>query len=610
MMTSQQILEKFISFYTERGHKLIPNVSLVPENDPTLLFVNSGMFPLVPYLSGHPHPQGKRLMNVQRSLRLEDIEEIGDRTHTVAFHMIGNWSLGDYFKKEQLFWAYEFLIDELGLDPQRLYATVFSGNDLVEKDEEAVSILKEVFSKYGIEAEEGKRIFLPEASENWWKRGDAVGELGGPDSEVFYYMGEGPVGAKTPITHEDDFLEIGNSVFMQYVKTETGWDELTQKNVDFGGGLERIALAVQDKSDIFETDNFWPVIQKVEEISGKKYGEDENVTRSMRILADHMRASVFLAMDGVMPSNKDQGYILRRLLRRMTRAGRILGVERDLSVSLVSVVVDTFSWLYPDLPEKKAEIETLVSQEEAKFGNTLEKGARELNKMSDELILEAGSGNWAALVKRAFDMYQSLGYPVEIFMEDLRDRGIDVGDANFRADFDALFKQHREGSRAGAEHKFKGGLADHGEEVVKYHTATHLLHWALREVLGGDVAQQGSNITGERLRFDFNFDRKLTAEELQQIAGLVNFSIEKGLPVKCETLPKNEAEKTGAIHAFGEKYGDMVTVYYVGDDLSTAQSKEFCGGPHVTNTSKLKPLEIYKQDSIGKGKMRVYARFV
>lgn len=606
-MTSKEILKKFIEYYEQKGHKLVPNVSLVPENDPTLLFVNSGMFPLVPYLSGQPHPLGKRLVNVQRAGRFaEDLYEVGDNRHTTVFHMIGNWSLGDYFKDEQLPWAYEFLIQELGLDTRKLYATVFAGDESAPKDSESVQIIKDIFARHGVDAEEGSRIFAYGKKDNWWKRGDAPGELGGPDSEIFYYIGkEGDGFGLNPSEHQDEFIEIGNSVFMQYYKTEDGkWAELPQKNVDFGGGLERIALAVQGKQDIFETDNFWPIIEKIQEISGKKYHESEAVTKSMRILADHIRASVFMAMDGVMPSNKDQGYMLRRILRRMVRTARILGVEKDISVSLVGTVTNMFEWLYPDLPSKKAAIENMFAEEEFKFAKTLVRGSQEVEKVLQKIDTK----DLHVLAQTAFDLYQSIGYPAEIFLEDLKDRGIEVVDGDFNERFEDIFQQHQAGSRAGAEQKFKGGLADQSETTIKYHTATHLLHRALRKVLGDHVAQKGSNITGERLRFDFNHDQKLSDAEIAAVQEDINENVKKALPVNFVTLPKAEAEKTGALHAFNEKYGENVNVYYIGDSLETAVSKEFCGGPHVKNTSEIGEIEIFKQESIGKGLQRIYAR--
>lgn len=605
-LTSKEIVEKFIEFYKERGHVQIPNVSLVPENDATLLFVNAGMFPLVPYIMGEVHPMGNKLVNVQRALRLEDIEEVGDNRHTTAFHMLGNWSLDAYFKEEQLNWVYEFIWNELGLDPMKTYSTVFSGKGSISKDKESVELLKKIFSEEGIEAKKGERIFAYEG--NWWQRGDSVGELGGPDSEIFYYTGDASnngLGLDLE-QNENLFIEIGNSVFMQYVKASEGWSKMDRRNIDFGAGLERLAMVVQGKSDIFETDNFWPVIERLQELTGKPYKDSEEVTRHMRIIADHIRASVFLAMDGVTPSNKDQGYILRRLLRRIVRSGKSLELEKDISVELVGIVVEMFSWLYPDLPDQQSKIETLFAQEEEKFRRTLNKASGEVAK-----FLEGAEADLSVkdLAKQAFTFYQSLGYPQEIFIEDVRESGFEVDVTAFYAEFENLVEQHKQRSRAGAEKKFKGGLANEDETTIKYHTATHLLHEALRRVLGDKVAQEGSNITQERLRFDFTFTRKLTEEEISQVEAMVNAQITEGKPVNFEIMPKEKALETGALHFFGEKYGEKVKVYYVGDSLEKAYSKEFCGGPHVENTSELPPIEIYKQKKIGAKTVRIYAHF-
>jgi alanyl-tRNA synthetase len=605
-MRSQEILEKYFDFYIERGHKKIPNVSLVPEGDSTLLFVNSGMFPLVPYLSGEQHPLGKRLVNVQRSLRLDDIDEVGDNRHTCVFHMIGNWSLGDYFKKDQLPWAYEFLIEHLKLDPKKLYATVFEGDEFAPKDIESIEIIKEIFKKHGIDAKEGERIFPCGRKNNWWQRGDTVGELGGPDSEIFYYIGEGKIAdGKNLINNEEEFIEIGNSVFMQYKKTEKGWESLAQKNVDFGGGLERISLAVQKKMDIFETDSFWPIIEQIRKITRKDYYAGSETTRSMRILADHMRAAALLAMDGVMPGNKDQGYILRRILRRMIRAGRTLGIDKNISVQLVGNVVETLSWLYPELKNKQKEIENLFSAEEEKFGKTLFNGARELERKFSALK-DKDDGTLAEL---AFNLFQSLGYPVEIFVGDMNDKGIKLDFKSFEKLVEKRFLEHQTLSRSGAEMKFKGGLADQSDTVVKYHTTTHLLQWALKNVLGDQVSQLGSNITNERLRFDFPHNKKLTEEEISKVEEIVNSAVAKNIPVNFVILPKEDAVRSGAVYMKHETYPDQVKVYFVGENIESAISKEFCGGPHVSNTGELKPIEIFKQESIGEGKMRIYARF-
>jgi alanyl-tRNA synthetase len=603
-MQTKEILEKYLEFFTERGHKQISNVSIVPEGDSTLLFLNSGMFPLAPYLSGEPHPLGKRLVNVQKSIRFEDIDEIGDPIHTVAFHMLGNWSLGDYFKKEQLNWIYEFFVEHLGLDINRLYSSVYEGDKVAPRDDESIVILKEIFKKYGIKAEMGERIFEYDREENWWQRGDTVGELGGPDSEIFYYMGKDDPKGKSPAEHPDKFLEFGNSVFMQYKKIEDGWEELPNKNVDFGGGLERIALIVQGKEDIFETDNFWPIIEVIQDLTKKDYYESEEVKKHMRILADHMRSAVFLAMDGVFPSNKDQGYVLRRLIRKMVRSAKVLGVEKDLSVNLVSVVVQNFVWLYPELEEKRKEIEEIFANEELKFQKTLQAGERKVEK----IIASSRDENIESLVQHAFGIYQSMGYPSEIFFEDLTDAGILIDKKNFEALFADKYNEHQDISRKGADQKFKGGLADQSDQVVKFHTATHILQMALKKVLGDEVTQLGSNITGDRLRFDFPFKRKLENEELVKIEKIMNETIEASYPVNFEIMDKGTAISLGAIYLKGETYPEKVKVYYIGDSIENAVSKEFCGGPHVVDTGTIGPLEIFKQESIGEGKMRLYIR--
>ncbi len=605
-MNSKEILNKYINFYKERGHRLIPNVSLVPENDPTLLFVNSGVFLLVPYVFGETHPLGKRLMNVQRCVRFEDLENVGiSNRHTIAFHMIGNWSLGDYFKETQLPWKYEFFIEVLGLDVNKIYGTVFAGDSNAPKDRESVELLKNIFAKYGIDAKEGERIFAYGKDSNWWKRGDAVGEPGGPSSEIFYYIGsDGDGNGLDPAENEDLFIEIGNSVFMRYKKTENGWEELAQKNVDFGGGLERIALAVQKKQDIFETDNFWPIIQKIEEISGKQYGYDEVTTKAMRILADHMRTATFMAMDDVMPSNKDRGYLMRRILRRMVRAGKTLNLEQGISTTLLPVVAETFEWLYPQIIQKQEKIQQVFEEEENKFRKTLNKGSKEAEK-----ILNSFKGSEADLGKHAFNLYQSMGYPVEIFIEDIKDYGLEVELDEIEEEYENLISEHKNQSREGAEQKFKGGLADTSEQTIKYHTTTHLLHWALRQTLGSQVQQQGSNITGERLRFDFSWSEQLSTSQIKKVEEFVNEKIGEALPVQCVVLPREEAEKTGALSFFKEKYADLVKVYFIGETIENAVSKEFCGGPHVENTGELKPIEIYKQKKLGEDVIRVYARF-
>jgi alanyl-tRNA synthetase len=608
-MTSKEITERYIRFFKARIHTEIPSVSLVPDNDPTLLFVNSGMFPLVPYLSGEPHPSGKRLVNVQRSMRFEDIEEIGDNRHTTAFHMLGNWSLGDYFKKEQLSWIYEYFIKELNLPPDRLFASVFAGDKVSPKDTISVEIIKDIFAKYGIEAKENERIFAFGKADNWWKRGEAIGELGGPNSEIFYYLGEGSGIGKSLTKHPDEFLEIGNSVFMQYKRTKSGWAQLQQKNIDFGGGLERIALVVQKKQDIFETDNFYPIIKEIEVLSGYKYHSSHEVTTNMRIVADHLRASILLIMDGVRPSNKDQGYALRRFIRRMVRFAVVKNLVPTLSDTLVDKGIEVLLWLYPNLKKDVKVIKQTINQEEDKFKKTLNKALPRVEQILDQLK-SGKKTEMKQLAKASFDLYQSVGYPPELFIEEARDKNFVIDTSKFTKNYATIFNSHQALSRKGAEAKFKGGLANHSKEVIKYHTTTHLIHQALRLILGDIVKQLGSNITNERLRFDFAYENKLTDQQILEVENLVNSTIKQRLPVANVVIKKEEADKLGALHFSKEKYPDKVKVYYIGKNLETAFSKEFCGGPHVVSLKQLPPtLRIYKQESVGKGIRRIYARF-
>lgn len=614
-MKSQTIFETYRDLMIGHGHKEIPNVSVVPDNDPTLLFVNSGMFPLVPYLSGESHPMGKRLVNIQRSVRFEDIEEVGDSNrHTTQFHMIGNWSLGDYFKENQLRWIYTFYVEKLGLDITRLYATVFRGNSYAEKDTMSISLLKDIYKSYGVEANEGERIFALSEDDNWWKRGDAPGELGGPSSEVYYYLGcQGENGTGLGLNledpeHADDFIEIGNSVFMEFKRNESmGWDPITQKNVDYGGGLERIALVTQGKKDIFETDNFFPIIERIEKITGEKYGSSHEITKAMRVLADHMRASVILVMDDISPSNKDQGYILRRIIRRMARYARIFNIKTALSRQLVDPTLSILSWLYPDLKNQKERIVSVIEDEENKFHAILSKMEPQVKKQIQKL-----SHDEKSLAEAGFNLYQSSGYPFEILLEDLVQAGIQIDHKKITQYYNNLFQKHKLLSRTGSEKKFKGGLADQSEQVVRYHTATHLIHEALSRVTQNtDIRQEGSNITGERLRFDFFSPEKLTDNQKKEVEILVNKQISAGLPVTHTVMPREKADSIGAKSFFHESYGEKVKVYFIGGDLNKPQdsfSKEFCGGPHVENTADIGKIEIYKMEKIGSNKYRLYAR--
>src|SRR3989344_1263810 len=625
-MTSEQIRTAYLNFFKEKGHTVIPSASLVPENDPTTLFTGSGMQPLVPYLLGAPHPAGKRLANSQKSFRTEDIEEVGDNRHTTFFEMLGNWALGDYFKQEQLPWFFKFLTDVVRLDPKRLYVTVFAGDaeNRISKDEGSASIWKKLFAEKGIGAKEIElltvekgaeqgmqkgRIFYYDASKNWWSRAGSpqkmpAGEPGGPDSEVFFdfQTPHDPTFGKEchPNCDCGRFMEIGNSVFMEFIKAPDGtFGELPKRNVDFGGGLERITAASNGDNDIFKIDALWGIVRKLEQKSGKNY-DDPQFQKSFRVVADHLRGAVFLIGDGVGPWHTEGGYVVRRLIRRATRHAHRLGLTENTLAPLVSEVTGVYRSVYPELAEKKGKIENTISIEEQKFGETLAKGLSRFEKLAGKNI----SGT------DAFMLFTTYGFPLEITMELAKERNISVDIEGFNGEME----KHRATSRAGAEQKFKGGLADHSEMSVKYHTATHLLHQALRDVLGKEVFQKGSNITPERLRFDFGFERKMTEEEKKKVEDVVNDQIAKALPVSYEDIPIKEAEKRGAIGLFEEKYGDKVRVYKIGE-----YSLEFCGGPHVSNTSDLADVrdpdgnirkgvfKIQKEEAVAQGVRRIKA---
>ncbi len=622
-MTANEVRTAYLEFFKKRNHTVIPRARIVPDNDPTTLFTGSGMQPLLPYLLGQQHPAGRRLADSQTCFRAEDIDEVGDNRHTTFFEMLGNWSLGDYFKKEQLSWFFEFLVDAAGLDPRKLYVTVFIGDESnsVPKDEESAGIWKQLFLTKGIKAEmveigseadgyrkgmQGGRIFYYDASKNWWSRvgkpeNMPAGEPGGPDSEVFYDFGtpHDPTFGENchPNCDCGRFLEIGNSVFMQYVKKEDGgFAELPQKNVDFGGGLERIAAASQDNPDIFRIDLMWPIIERLQQLSGKKY---EDHVEAKRIIADHMRSAVFMAADGVTPSNKTQGYILRRLLRRAIRHGLELGIDSGLLENVADTVLNMYKEAYPELLEDKKTVVSVLAQEEKAFRQTLRKGLREFEK----LVKGQLDG---AMVFRLFDTY---GFPPELSLEEAKKRTIKVAEG-WRETYDRELEEQRERSRSATAGIFKGGLAEHSEQTIKYHTATHLMYKALRLVLGEHVEQRGSNITNERLRFDFNHPAKLTPEEIQLVEGIVNEQIDKDLPVTWEEMPTKEALATGARGHFGEKYGETVKVYIMGPK-DNPYAMELCGGPHVEHTGVLgeggKRFKIIKEESSSAGIRRIKA---
>lgn len=613
--TAASIIEKYISFFEKRDHKRIKNASLVPENDPTTLFTSSGMQPLVPYLLGEKHPQGDKLVNVQNSFRAQDIEEVGDNRHTTFFRMLGNWSLGSYFKKEQLPWFFSFLTDKkegLGLEPKKLYVSVFKGYKDVPYDKESEKIWTDLFRSVNLDPTE--RIFAYDAEKNWWSRAGVpdnmpIGEPGGPDSEVFFEFDiehNPKFGKKCHINCDcGKYLEIGNSVFMQFKKTEKGFEELPQKNVDFGGGLERLLAAVDNTPDVFKTNLFYPIIQTLEEHTGKKYSS--NAVR-MRITTDHLIAGVMITSSDITPSNTEQGYILRRLLRRSFDNYYELG-GKTLE-PIIEKIVQQYQETDSSLKEKYENIKLTILEEEQTYLSAIFRAKKFVTKKytanenvqsktreGDEL-----KGTTTISAEDAFTLYATHGLsPSQI---------ASLGYSFDRKEFSEKMKQHQALSRKGADKKFKGGLADESEKTVQGHTATHLLHQSLRDLLGETVKQSGSNITGERVRFDFTFERKLTDEELRQIEQSVNEKIKEDLPVYFKILPKKEAENIGALSFFHEKYGSEVKVYFIGpeDNPKDAYSKEFCGGPHVQRTGEIIAFKILKEKSASKGVRRIYAQ--
>lgn len=605
------------------GHSVIPSSALVPENDPTTLFTGSGMQPLIPYLMGEKHPKGTRLTDSQKCFRANDIEEVGDNRHTTFFEMLGNWSLGDYFKKEQLRWFFTFLVDEVKLDPARIYVTVFAGDESlgIPRDDESVSIWQELFRERGIEAKavhigseedgyevgmQGGRIFYYDAAKNWWSRSGKpenmpAGEIGGPDSEVFYDFGpehathpEFKDKAPHPNSDSGQFLEIGNSVFIEYIKQADGsFTKLPQSNVDFGGGLERIAAAEVGSPDVFRVDLLWNVVQDIEKLSGKKY---EDNTVAFRVITDHIRGAVFMIGDGVFPSNDQQGYFVRRLLRRAVRYADQLGVPAGELKHLAESVIHTYETHYTNLSLEKDKIVSAIAREEEQFRKTLEKGLKEFDKLAAKGQVTGDD---------AFILFTTYGFPYELTEELAKDKSLTIN----RQEFDEKMKGHQDLSRAGAEQKFKGGLADHSEKVVQYHTATHLMLAGLRKYLGHGVHQAGSNITGERLRFDFTHPDKVEREVLDKVEAFVNEAIATGGKVTIDMMPKTEAENDETIEgSFWDRYPDEVKVYTITGDNGVVFSRELCGGPHVEKLSDLKgTFKITKEESSSAGVRRVKA---
>ncbi len=645
-MHSFEIKKKFIDYFVSKGHREIPNVSLVPENDPTSLFIMAGMQPLSPYFGGEKHPSGKKLVNIQRSIRTDDIEEVGDTIHHTFFEMLGYWSLGDYFKEEALKMSFQFYTSPkwLGLDPKRLYATVFEGDKDAPRDDEAIEIWKKLFSNAGIKAEvfdknkkdnSNARIFPLNKKENWW---GPVGQSGpcGPDSEFFYWRGKDkPDFYKyLPQDTSNMFIEIGNDVFMAYHKDKDGsYKPLKQKNIDFGGGMERITLActLQEKDGSipynltnFNTDLFdkpLAYLRSLVEDETKKSTRNENkaaqditefdltltnfkdpkkAVKAFRVILDHIRASVFLTADGVEPSNKDQGYILRRLIRRSIRHAKIINIGENYTREIAKLYIDKYKVQYPHLEEREKDILNILEREEINFENTIKTGKKEIDKLESKGKVITG--------KDLFNIYETYGFPIEMALDEL---GIEAEEKRekFHKQFEKAKEKHQEQSRKGAEDKFKGGLADHSEISKKYHTATHLLLKALQITLGDHVHQRGSNITKERLRFDFSHSKKLSSDEIKKIENLVNKAIKDELTVEKETMPKEEALKIGAECEFPERYPDQVNVYTIKNKKTNKVfSRELCGGPHTENTKELKgKFEIIKEESVGSGLRRIKA---
>ncbi|HBB36976.1 MAG: alanyl-tRNA synthetase, alanyl-tRNA synthetase [Candidatus Moranbacteria bacterium GW2011_GWC1_45_18] len=605
-MTSRELRQKYLDFFKEKEHAIIPSAPVVPENDPTVLFTTAGMHPLVPFLMGEKHPKGKRLANVQKCVRTVDIDEVGDNRHLTFFEMLGNWSLGDYFKREAIEWSFEFITSEkwLGLDPRRLYVTVFEGDEDAVRDEESIRIWQEQFAKVGIKAEAAgedrivnyeKRIIPLGKDDNWWGPAGKTGPCG-PCTEMFYDVS--PELGKVNDTFGSlvknfRLMEIWNDVFMEFnKKADATFEKMKQQNVDTGMGLERTLVVLTGKDNVFDTEFFQPIIRRIEELSAKNYSEDESKI-SMRIVSDHLKAATFMIADGVLPSNVERGYVLRRLIRRAVRQGKILGIEGNFTSKIAEVVISEYKEVYPELGRETEKIIEALNQEEMKFRQTLEKGLKKIK----EIIAESRSAEKIS-GEKAFHLFSTYGFPLELTKEIAREHGIAVDEESYHEHF----KKHQELSRTVSAGMFKGGLADAGESAARLHTATHLLLAALRKVLGDHVIQKGSNITGERLRLDFSHEKKMTPEEIQKTEGLVNEAISKDIPVKCEEMTLEDAQKMGAMGVFGEKYGDKVKVYSIFDF-----SSEICGGPHADATGALGNFRIKKEEASSAGVRRIKA---
>ncbi|MDA1209235.1 MAG: alanine--tRNA ligase [bacterium] len=592
-ISTNDIRQAYLDFFQSHGHKVIPGSSLIPENDPTVLFTTAGMHPLVPYLLGETHPSGKRLVDVQRCLRTQDIDEVGDSSHLTCFEMMGNWSLGDYFKDEAIKLSYQFLTEILEIPHEKLAVTCFEGDDDAPRDDEAAEFWR------GVGIAEERIAFLPK-SENWWGPAGQTGPCG-PDSEMFYWIGKGePQG--NPASLPNDWMEIWNDVFMQYNKKEDGtFEPLTQMNVDTGMGLERTAMVMQDVNNVYEVDVVKPIYDTVLKLARDELDmetPDSDAIRHARIITDHLKSAVFIISDGITPSNVDQGYVLRKLIRRAIRSARTLGIENEHFTPIVAdTIIEQYGSVYGSLKEQSKSIRDILSQEEDQFAKTLREGTKHLDK-----VLKGIPQGGTIDGETAFHLYDTYGFPLELTQEIAHEWGSKVD----KDGFDTAFAKHQDTSRAGAEQKFAGGLADHSAETTKLHTATHLLNAALRKVLGDHIYQRGSNITTERLRFDFSHDEKMTAEQKTEVELIVNNAIDADLPVSFEVMTPDAAKEQGAIGVFNEKYGDEVKVYTIGNEKIMV-SKEICGGPHVARTGVIGSFTLKKEESSSSGVRRIKA---
>lgn len=623
-MNAQDIRNSYLAFFKERGHAVVSRAPLVLKDDPSTLFTGSGMQPMIPYLLGQPHPDGVRITDSQTCLRAQDIDDVGDNRHTTFFEMLGNWSMGDYFKEQQIEWMFEWLSDVVKLDMNRVYVTAFIGAPEygIEKDTDAAAVWKRLFEARGIQAldaeigseedgyargiKDGERIFYYDGSKNWWSRNGKpettpIGDPCGPDSEMFYDFGTPHDPSFGEFCHPNcdcgRFMEIGNNVFMAYRKVADGvFEPLEKPNIDHGSGLERIASAAIDSPDVFRISLMWPIIEKLQALSGKAY---ESNTTSMRVIADHLRAATFLAVDGCVPANKEQGYVMRRLLRRAIRFAFDLGIEQNFFEEIVPVIADLYASDYPEVAAQRDAVIAVLVKEEKVFRQTLRKGLQQLSKFAANGVTG----------EELFTLYDTYGFPVELSTEEAFKQDIALSE-NWRAEFDAKMEEQRTRSRTATKGEFKGGLG--GQDLIhkKYHTATHLLQSALRQIFGEELRQHGSNITEERLRFDFNLDRKMTAEEIAEAEKLVNGWIADDLPVTFTMYPTQQALDMGAIGPFGERYGDEVKVYQMGEGDHIA-SLEICGGPHVDHTGQLaeggKIFAITKEEASSAGIRRIKA---